>query len=486
MNTTRFRGRRSAPTALVAMLTATAVAVGGCGLPELADLPLPGGAPSGPAYRVTVEFADVLDLVPQAAVKVNDVTVGSVEKISLSGWTARARLRIDRAVQLPGNATAAVRQTSLLGEKYVAVAAPVTESPTGQLTEGAVIPLSRTRRSAEVEEVLAALGLLLNGGGLAQLKTINEELSRALEGRESTAKDALRQLDAFVGGLDRQKADLVRAVDALDRLTGRLSRQRAVLGDALTALDPGLGVLAQQREQLSDALTALGELGRVGSRVVIESREDTVASLRALQPILDQLVRAGDALPKSLDFMLSYPFPPNVTGAIVGDFINMSMTADLDAASILANLFSAKPVAKPPTRSPSGGSGPDRSKPSSGGQRPGGTDDRPDGIGPLLPGVLPAICLPVGGLLPLDWLPPLLPECKLPPDCKLLRPGSVLPLGGLLPPGGVVPPGTVFPPGTRLPLGTILSAGCLLPPPDGATNGRTGGLLDVLGGGLLE
>jgi phospholipid/cholesterol/gamma-HCH transport system substrate-binding protein len=483
--TTRFRVRRSAPAALTAVLTATAVAVGGCGLPELVDLPLPGGAPSGPGYRVTVEFADVLDLVPQAAVKVNDVTVGSVEEISLSGWTARARLRIDRAVRLPGNATAAVRQTSLLGEKYVAVAAPVTESPTGQLTEGAVIPLSRTRRSAEVEEVLAALGLLLGGGGLAQLKTINEELSRALEGRESTAKDALRQLDAFVGGLDRQKADLVRAVDALDRLTGRLSRQRAVLGDALAALDPGLGVLAQQRDQLSDALTALGELGRVGSRVVIESREDTVASLRALQPILAQLVRAGDALPKSLDFMLSYPFPPNVTGAIVGDFVNMSLTADLDAASILANLFSAKPVAKPPTRPRSGGSGPDRSNPS-GGQRPGGTGDRPDGIGPLLPGVLPAICLPVGGLLPLDWLPPLLPECELPPDCKLLRPGSLLPLGGLLPPGGVVPPGTVFPPGTKLPLGTILSAGCLLPPPDGATNGRTGGLLDVLGGGLLE
>ena len=40
------------------------------------DVPLPGGAPSGPSYEVTAEFSDVLDLVPQAAVKVNDVTVG--------------------------------------------------------------------------------------------------------------------------------------------------------------------------------------------------------------------------------------------------------------------------------------------------------------------------------------------------------------------------------------------------------------------------
>ncbi|MGX7673582.1 MCE family protein [Plantactinospora sp. DSM 117369] len=486
---TRSGGGRTVTRAVAALLAAT-VGATGCGTPDLADLPLPGGAPDGPAYQVTAEFTDVLDLVPQASVKVNDVTVGSVREISLRGWTALVRLDIDRTVTLPGNATAAVRQTSLLGEKYVALAAPVTEPPAGQLADDAVIPLARTKRSAEVEEVLAALGLLLNGGGLAQLKTINQELAAALQGREPAVRDALRQLDTFVTGLDRQKADLVRAVDALDRLTDRLARQRAVIGDALSALDPGLTVLAEQREQLSEAVTALGELGRVGARVVTESREDLVASVRALQPTLEQLVRAGDALPKSLDFMLSYPFPPNVTGAIVGDYINLSLTADLDAATILSNLFSAKPVAKPPSKGgtrPGGTASGNRPGATGGGQRPGGSgDDRPGGVGPLLPGVLPPICLPIGGLLPIDWLPPLLPECELPPGCELLRPGSLLPPGGLLPPRGVVPPGTIFPPGTKLPLGTILSPGCLLPPPDGATNGRTGGLLDVLGGGLLR
>ena len=64
---------------------------------------LPGGAPSGPSYQVSADFTEVLDLVPQAAVKVNDVTVGSVVKISLSGWDARVRMKIDRDVQLPAN-----------------------------------------------------------------------------------------------------------------------------------------------------------------------------------------------------------------------------------------------------------------------------------------------------------------------------------------------------------------------------------------------
>ncbi|MBM0258438.1 MCE family protein, partial [Micromonospora sp. 4G55] len=324
----------------------------GCGLPDLADLPLPGGAPKGEGYTVTAEFSDVLDLVPQAAVKVDDVTVGSVEKISLAGWTARVTLRIGTDVRLPSNATAAVRQSSLLGEKYVTVAAPITGASTGQLANGDVIPLSRTNRGAEVEEVLAALGLLLNGGGLAQLRTINQELGTALAGREPAVRDALGQLDEFIGGLDKQKADMVRALDALDRLTGRLNRQKQVLGDAVDSLAPGLTVLAQQRAQLTSALTALDKLGDVGTRVVNRSRDDTVANLRALQPILEELVRAGDDLPKSLDFMLSYPFPPNVTGAIVGDFVNLSVTADLDSASILANLAAAAPAPAGPAAPP--------------------------------------------------------------------------------------------------------------------------------------
>ncbi|SBT44875.1 MCE family protein [Micromonospora narathiwatensis] len=472
------------PLRILAGVLAVALLPAGCGLPEVVDLPLPGGRPAGAGYTVTVEFTDVLDLVPRAAVKVDDVTVGTVERISLAGWHARVRLRIDRAVRLPGNATAAVRQSSLLGEKYVAVAPPPTEPARGRLADGDLIPLSRTTRGAEVEEVLAALGLLLNGGGLAQLRTINIELGKALAGREPALRDTLTQLDTFLAGLDRQKADIVRAIDALDRLTGRLARQRQVVGEALDSLAPGLTVLARQRAQLSGALTALGQLGTVGTRVVERSRADTVASVQALQPILEQLARAGDDLPKSLDFMLSYPFPPNVTGAIVGDFVNLSVTADLDAASILANLLAAAPT---PTRRDARPNTPTPSRPSSAGPaKPGGNPGGKAGGKPG-GGVLPDLpltgCLPDLKNFPATWTPP--EECGLPEGCRLLKPGSPVPLGGLLLPKGVVPPGTAFAAGTELPAGTVLTADCVLPL-TGEVTGQLGGLLDVLGGGLIQ
>lgn len=325
--------RRLLPLAVAAL---AALVPAGCGV---AGISLPGAAPHGASYQVTAEFADVLDLVPQAAVKVNDVTVGSVEKISLSGWHARVRMRVDRAVRLPADATAELRQTSLLGEKFVALAAPAGAPAAGNLADGAVIPLSRTGRSAEVEEVLAALGLLLNGGGLAQLQTINIELSRAMHGREGQLRDLLGQLDTFLGGLDRQKADITRALDAMDRLSARLAGDRATIGRALSALGPGLRVLADQRAQLTRALSSLSRLSTVGTRVVDASRDATLADLAALKPILTELAHAGDNLPRALEFMLTYPFPPNVEGAIQGNFVNMYATLDLNGATVLSNLL---------------------------------------------------------------------------------------------------------------------------------------------------
>ena len=301
------------------------------------DLPLPGGAAmGGKGYQVTAQFADVMDLVPQSAVKVDDVTVGKVERITVDGWTARVTLRVKDSVALPANATAELRQTSLLGEKYVELAPPTEVAPEGTLTNGAVIPIARSSRTPEVEEVLGALSLLLNGGGVAQLKVITTELNNATHGNEAAIRDLVGQLNTFVGGLDAQKSQIVTALDAVDRLSTRLAAQRQDLATALDHLPAGLTVLADQRAQLTSMLTALDRLGAVGTRVIRASQADTVANLKALRPTLAQLTKAGDDLPASLRLLLSFPFPDNAaSGAIKGDYANLHATLDLDLAGLL-------------------------------------------------------------------------------------------------------------------------------------------------------
>ncbi|MEV0375237.1 MCE family protein [Streptomyces sp. NPDC050636] len=311
----------------------------GCEFNGLYDVELPGGAAKDAgAYRVTVEFRDVLDLVPQSTVKVNNVTVGSVEKVELDGWHAKVRLRVAGSVKLPGNAVAGLRQTSMLGEKYVALSAPPDSAPVGRLKDGARIPLSRSGRNPEIEEVLSALSALLNGGGVAQLKTITTELNKALDGRENRVKALLKELDTFVGGLDGQRTEIVRALKGIDRLAKRLKNEKKTIGDAVDTVPPALKVLADQRRDLTKMLTSLSKLGRTGTKVIDASRSDVIANLKQLRPILEQLNKAGDDLPNSLELLTTYPFPRGVTDAIKGDYVNLKITADLDLASIYGNL----------------------------------------------------------------------------------------------------------------------------------------------------
>lgn len=323
----------------------------GCEFNGLYDVPLPGGAAAdGRSYRVTVEFQDVLDLVPQSTVKVNNVTVGAVEKVELDGWHARVRLRISDSVKLPGNAVAELRQTSMLGEKYVALSAPADTEPVGRLTDGARIPLSRSGRNPEIEEVLSALSALLNGGGVAQLHTITTELNNALEGREDRVKSLLSELDTFLGGLDAQKKEIIRALEGVDRLAATLAKEKKTIDQALTTVPPALKVLADERAKLTTMLTSLSALGETGTKVINASRDDIITNLRALQPILQQLNKAGADLPGALELLTTYPFPRNVVDAIKGDYVNLKVTADLDLRSVYGNLAGQPP--KPGTRPP--------------------------------------------------------------------------------------------------------------------------------------
>ncbi|MCX4860742.1 MCE family protein [Streptomyces canus] len=311
----------------------------GCEFNGWYDVQLPGGAAAGGhAYHVAVEFRDVLDLVPQSAVKVNNVTVGAVEKVQLDGWHARVRLRVADSVKLPANAVAELRQTSMLGEKYVALSAPSGTAPVGRLGDGDRVPLSRSGRNPEIEEVLSALSALLNGGGVAQLKTITVELNKALNGRENRVRSLLKELNTFIGGLDDQRKDIVRALKAVDRLAGRLGKEKKTIAHAVDAMPPALKVLADQRRDLTKMLTALSKLGKTGTKVVKASHDDTVANLKQLRPILKQLNKAGDDLPNSLELLTTYPFPRNAVDAVRGDYVNLDITADLDLSDLYGNV----------------------------------------------------------------------------------------------------------------------------------------------------
>jgi phospholipid/cholesterol/gamma-HCH transport system substrate-binding protein len=346
----------------VGLLLSTALGGGllaGCGSSGLYGAPLPGGADlGGHPYHLTAQFTDVLDLVPQATVRLNDVAVGRVEQITLApdGSVALVSLAINGDVVLPATTRAELSSASLLGEKFVElVTAPTQPAPTqpapsqpvptqplpvaASLRDGAVIPVANTRRYPEVEEVFGALSLLLNGGGLAQLQDIVHEVNATTSGNEPQLRDLLTQVARLTGQLDAQRATIVRAIDGLDRLSTVLAGQTGNINTALDQLGPGLRVLNDQRDQLVTMLKSLDRLSGVAVDTVNRGRDDLLADLRALTPTLRELAKAGDNIPKSLQILLTYPFPDYAMKALKGDYFNTDVLFKLDLNSTLGNLI---------------------------------------------------------------------------------------------------------------------------------------------------
>jgi phospholipid/cholesterol/gamma-HCH transport system substrate-binding protein len=312
--------------AAVAALAATLLAgCGGGGFNGIYSIPLPGGANLGShPYQVTAQFANVGDLVPQSAVKVNDVSVGRVTRIYLpaGSWTASVTMLVNGSVYLPANAIAQLQQSSLLGEQFIGLSGPPGVPATGRLKAGAVIPVYRTTSNVTVEEVLGALSLLLNGGGINQIHTITTQLDAALTGNEPQVRSVLVELHTLLANLNVHRKDIMAALDGLNSLSASLAARDRQIGNVLDHFTPGLRVLADERAQLVTMLSSLSNLTGVAVQTIHASQADLVGNLRSLEPILEKLADAGQSLPMALQVLLTYPFTNQVLQDIKGDYLN--------------------------------------------------------------------------------------------------------------------------------------------------------------------
>jgi phospholipid/cholesterol/gamma-HCH transport system substrate-binding protein len=303
----------------------------GCGWRGLNSIPLPGTEGGGPgSYTVQAQMPDVDNIEQNSRVRVADVTVGNVTKIERQGWHALITMSINGDVDLPANATATVGQTSLLGSLHVELAPPTDVAPAGKLHDGSVIPLSSGAMYPSTEQTLAAVSLLLNGGGIGQIQDITRSLSTAFMGREDDLRSLIQQLDKFVAYVNDQSGDIIAATDSLNNVVGQFAADKPVVDKALKTIPDALAVLSDQRDNLADALDQLGKFSALAADSVDQTKDNLVKELKDLGPVLESLANAGPALTRSLGFFTTFPYPKDtITKWLRGDYANLTAVIDL-------------------------------------------------------------------------------------------------------------------------------------------------------------
>lgn len=210
------------------LLIAAVMLCGGCSF-NPSDHAMPGTGVGGPTYRLNLEFTSLLSLPAGAEVRSNGAKVGSLRSITLDDASAVAHIDVSDDVELPRGTRAELRQTSVLGDIYIALVPP-SEVGDATLGDGDTIGLAETDPGPQIEDVLARMADFVNAGSVTRLQDAVTELNKALPADVAELRGLSEFASAAVHETAGETAALDRTLDATARLTGRLDAMRNDLG----------------------------------------------------------------------------------------------------------------------------------------------------------------------------------------------------------------------------------------------------------------
>lgn len=213
----------------------------GCSL-NATDLPIPGTALSGAAYRVNIELKTALNLPDKAKVFLQGVEVGKVDRVTIEGSNALVAVDIREGVTLSTETKAQVKQSSLMGDLFVELSPPKNARTGGVLRDGDRIPIRNTAPPDNIEDMLRSLAVFVVGApsqDLADLvNQVNGAMPSAAEVRSlsASAKKNLHDLASS----NREISSILDSADSVAAVLSRNSNRVDLLLDAGPARISGL------------------------------------------------------------------------------------------------------------------------------------------------------------------------------------------------------------------------------------------------------
>lgn len=316
------RARRWA--AAVAVATAVAVTGAGCST-TMRDVPIPGTGVSGDKIELKADFKDALNLAVGAPVKVNGVDAGKVTEITVDDYVAHVKMDVRKDAEIRDGATARLRYTTPLGELFIDVTNPSQGKP---MADGATLGLPETETAPTVEDALAQASLLINGGGLDQLRIITDELNKALGGNEENIRGLLDRANTFLTEANATTQSIDSVLTSLNSLSKTLSSRQDTINKAMRQIRPAAAVLRRATPGLTRLLQAVQRFSGAANSTVNATRTQLLNLLSEVEPTLAELAANS---PRFDAMLRSIEQAANVSKqAIPTDNLNVNITLHLD------------------------------------------------------------------------------------------------------------------------------------------------------------
>lgn len=331
--------------------------------PQLALQSVPLGMDTGEGSAdVEMRFERADRLAPGAEVRYGGRLVGRVRSVGTDGTEAVIGVRLEGDSGVPAGVFAEIRLPTALGSPFIALTPPAAPATGALLEDTGVVPRVHTGVGPDLESSLASLGLLLNGSGIAQLGSVMEELTVALDGRGEEIGRIRERGDRALELYEANRDEIDRTILALDRVNASLAGRRELI-------DRGMRVSADLVSEAAASRDTITALMDTTTALTVQVEQFTSAtdgrltpSLRTLTVLLEDMEGFGDEVAPTLDALQR--FVTNFDVAIRGDHMMfdgaLDLPGSLDALGTGGEARAGRPL-------PPGATGPPDAQPPVGG-----------------------------------------------------------------------------------------------------------------------
>ncbi|MGW4479507.1 MlaD family protein [Rhodococcus triatomae] len=216
-----------------AVVAALGVVFAGQGVNPANTLPrLVAGGSGG--KEIHVDFVSVVNLPLGARVLSRGAQIGTLEDIELVSDAARLTLSLSPQAQVPKGSKAELRQTTILGDIYVALVPP-SEQTTEYLEDGDAIPLSDTDPGPQIEDIITNLADFMAAGSIMRVQDAVREVNASVDVPGGDLPGASRVGAETIADLAAGTNELDAVIESLRRSTTSVASDPASLGKAFGA-----------------------------------------------------------------------------------------------------------------------------------------------------------------------------------------------------------------------------------------------------------
>ncbi|GAB0108586.1 MCE family protein [Nocardia sp. JMUB6875] len=261
-------------------------------------------------YDVTVRLAATGGLYEHANVAYRGTNVGKVKEVVLTPAGVDAKLSIDSDYKIPKDVDAWVRSVSAVGEQYVDLV-PVDNPKGGNLSDGSVIPVERTKLPQDVGSLLDQTDRLLNSVADTKLKQVIDDAFVAFNG---AGPDLQRFLDSATLLVQEAKKNTDATKDLIEKI-GPLLDTQVQSDDAIRSWTKDLATVTDQLREHDPALRSVIQKTPGAVTRATQLFQDLKPTLPLLARNLVSVGQVGYTYNAGLEQLLVV-FPPLIAGLL--------------------------------------------------------------------------------------------------------------------------------------------------------------------------